>query len=195
MQTSHDPLRLHKREVLQVQQTQNKSRRLHTLIIMRNACIKEISNNVCPCALKSSLDTGSGSSSHGGAELLHGGPGQEPLPPRLDVRVRVEERRVRRRHEVEGVREVVQVREADEVPRQIRVLAQARLVDVQHLPQLLQALVHHPLVGGDPAHGRVDEALVDDRRQRRVVLVRLHFRPHVHHGRLLEVAFAQEVGG
>lgn len=60
--------------------------------------------------------------SHDRGELLDGRPRHEPLPPCLHMRVRVEQRRVRCPHEVEGVGEVVQVGEADEVTCEVRAL-------------------------------------------------------------------------
>lgn len=100
---------------------------------------------------------------------------------------------MRRPHEVEGVGEMVEVREADEVPRQVLVLGEVRLVDLEHLLQLLQALVHDLLVGRDAAHHRVDEALVHDGRQGWVVGVCVDFGPDVHHRRFFQVALAKQV--
>jgi hypothetical protein len=149
-----------------------------------------LSTNAClPEMAKGSLEFGR----HACADLLDRRPRDQALPPRLDARVRVEHGRVRRRHEVEGEREVVQVGEAEEIAAQVPVLRQTRLVDLEHLLQLLQALVHGLLVGGGAAHDGEDDALEHDRRQGGVVLLRFDLRPDVHHGCRFDVALPQEI--
>jgi hypothetical protein len=104
---------------------------------------------------------------HMGADLLQRRPLHNPLPPRFDVRVHVEDRRMRRRHDVEGKGEVVEVRKAEKVPGEVIALGQACLIDIEHLLELLQALVHDLLVrrGAEPC--RVHDALVEDGRHGR----------------------------
>ena len=137
----------------------------------------------------------SGPEHHTVADLLHRRPCHQAPPPRLHAGVRVEERCMRRRHEVEGVREVVEVREAEEVSSEIEVLVlrQVRLVDIEHLLELLQALLHDLLVGRGAEPGRVHDALVEDGRDGGQVGVRLNLRPHVHHRGFLWVACSQQV--
>ncbi|KAB8081459.1 hypothetical protein EE612_002665, partial [Oryza sativa] len=109
------------------------------------------------------------------------------------MRVRIKQRRARGRHEVEREGEVVQVREAEEIPGEVPAPRQPRLVRLEHLLQLLQALVNHLLVGRDPAHDGEDDALEHDGRQCRVVLVRLDLRPYVHQRGLPDVALPEEI--
>jgi hypothetical protein len=126
-------------------------------------------------------------------DLLHRRPGDEVLPPRLHVRVQVDERHSNVcLHEVVCVREVGEVREAEEIAGEVLALGQAFLVDLQHFLEFVQALIHDLLVGLHAEPRREHDALVDDGRDGREVVVRLHFRPHVYH-RGLRVAFSQQI--
>uniref|UniRef100_A0A8R7RDB4 Uncharacterized protein n=2 Tax=Triticum urartu TaxID=4572 RepID=A0A8R7RDB4_TRIUA len=125
---------------------------------------------------------------HIGADPLDRRSGHEVLPPGLHPGVLVEEGRVRGGHEVEGEGEVVEVREAEGVPGQVPALGQPLLVRPQHPPQPLQALVDDLLVRGGAAHDGEDDALEHHGRDGRVVLLRFHLRPHVHHCRPLGAA-------
>ena len=102
---------------------------------------------------------------------------------------------MRRRHEVEGVWEMVEVGEAEEVSSEIEVivLGQVRLVDIEHLLELLQTLLHHLLVRRGAEPRRVHDALVEDGRNGRQVGVCLNLRPRVHQRGFLQVAFSQQV--
>ncbi|KAB8098115.1 hypothetical protein EE612_027109, partial [Oryza sativa] len=108
----------------------------------------------------------------------------------FDVRARLHQRGVLGGHEVVGVGEVVQVGDADEISGEVLRLRQPPLVHLQHLPQLLDVLVDDGLVTGAAADHRLDDALPDNVGDGRVVVVRLHLHPHVHHCRLLKVAFS-----
>ncbi|BAS72168.1 Os01g0369800, partial [Oryza sativa Japonica Group] len=128
---------------------------------------------------------------HAGHHLLHRRPGQQRLPPRLHVRVRVDHAGVLRRHEVAHVGEVAEVREADAVAGEVPGARQPRLVHPEHLLQLPDALVHDALVAV-AALELVDDAVPQDGPHGGLVLVGFHVQPHVHHCRLLQASTFSE---